>query len=178
MVFTIKKQLNGYQNWLKLADTLELSELHALNRYDFITFFFVFFVMLFGTLVFSAHNPALALFALVMHLFLGLNILKARTIVVDAIESLADYKKLDTQVARHLNREYSLFLVSQGKNPLSDSAIDNLEVHTTTFKEGKMSRGGRADSIRRFRFHFLKKERKFFNTLFIAMLVIELIVVW
>ncbi len=177
MVFSIKKQLSGYQSWLNLANKIELTELNALNRYDFVTFSFVFFTVLFITLMVSGYNPLFALFALVMHLFLGLNILKARTIIVEAIDALADYKNINSNVARYLNREYSLFLVAQGKKPLSDDAIDNLEIHTATFVEGKMSRGGRADSIRRFRFHFLKRERTFFHILFTALIVIELFVI-
>ncbi len=178
MVLSIKKQFSGYQSWLNLADKTELTELNALNsRYDFITFSFVFFAILFLTLMISLHNPLFAVFALAMHLFLGVNIIKARTIIVDAIEALADYKNVDSNVAKYLNREYSLFLVAQGKKPLSDEAINNLEIHTAKFVEGKMSRGGRADSIRRFRFHFLKRERTFFNSLFIVLVVIELFVV-
>ena len=177
MVFSIKKQLSGYQSWLNLAEKIELTELNALNRYDFVTFSFVFFSILFITLMMSGYNSLFALFALVMHLFLGLNILKARTIIVEAIDALADYKNVNSNVARYLNREYSLFLVAQGKKPLSDNAIDNLEIHTATFVEGKMSRGGRADSIRRFRFHFLKRERTFFHILFTVLVVIELFVI-
>ena len=178
MVFSIKKQFTDYQSWLNLADKTELTELNVLNsRYDFITFSFVFFAMLLLMLMLSSYNPMFAVFALVMHVFLGINILKARTIIVDAIEALADYKDLDSNVAKYLNREYSLFLVSQGKKPLSDEAISNLEIHTATFHEGKMTRGGRSDSIRRFRFHFLKSERAFFNSLFVVLVVIELFVV-
>ena len=177
MVFSLKKQLNGYQSWLNLAEKIELTELNALNRYDFATFAFVFFTVLFATLMVSNYNPLFALFALAMHLFLGINILKARTIIVEAIDALADYQNLDRNVARYLNKEYSLFLVAQGKKPLSDEAINSLELHTTKFVEGKMSRGGRSDSIRRFRFHFLKKERTFFHILFTVLIVIELFVV-
>ncbi len=178
MTFSIKKQLSGYQSWLNLANKVELTELGALNsRYDFITFAFVFFAIFFISLMVFGYNAPLALFALAMHLFLGINILKARTIIVDAIEALADYKNLNSNVARYLNREYSLFLVSQGKKPLSDDAINNLEIHTAKFVEGEMSRGGRADSIRRFRFHFLKRERTFFHILFTVLIVIELFVV-
>ena len=177
MAFSIKKQFSGYQSWLNLAQKSELTELNALNRYDVITFAFVFFAIFFITLMVSAYNPLFALFALVMHLFLGINILKARTLIVEAIDALADYRKLNSNVARYLNREYSLFLVAQGKKPLSDSAIDNLEIHTAKFVEGKMSRGGRADSIRRFRFHFLKHKRTFFNSLFTVLVVIELFVI-
>ncbi len=178
MTFSLKKQLNGYQSWLNLADTIELTELKALNsRYDFVTFAFVFFTIFFISLIIFGHNAPLAIFALAMHLFLGINILKARTIIVEAIQALADYQNLNRNVARYLNREYSLFLVSQGKKPLSDDAIENLEIHTAKFVEGKMSRGGRADSIRRFRFHFLKRERTFFHILFTVLIVIELFVI-
>jgi len=177
MVFSLKKQLIGYQSWLNLANKIELTEFNALNRYDFVTFSFVFFAVFFTTLMVTNYNPVLALFALIMHLILGINILKARTIIVEAIDALADYHNLDRDVARYLNREYSLFLVAQGKKPLSDEAINNLEVHTTKFVEGKMSRGGRADSIRRFRFHFLKRERTFFHILFMVLIAIELFVV-
>ena len=48
MTFSLKKQLTGYQSWLNLADTIELTELKALNsRYDFVTFTFVFFSIFF-----------------------------------------------------------------------------------------------------------------------------------
>jgi len=177
MVFSIKKQFSDYQSWLGLAQQTELTEQKALNRYDFITFSFVFVSILLSTLIISSYNPLFASVALAMHIFLGINILKARTIIMNAIESLADYENLDKNVAKHLNREYSLFLVEQGKKPLSDEAIENLEIHTSKFVEGKMTRGGRSDSIRRFRFHFLKSERTFFNILFGALIVIEFFVV-
>ncbi len=177
MVFSIKKQLSGYQSWLHLAEEIELTELKSLNRYDFITFSFVFMAVLYLSLMTSAYHPLLSLFALVMHLYIGINILRARRVIVDAIEALADYKSLNPTVARFLNREYSLFLVSQGRKPLSESAIENLEIHTRKFVDGQMTRGGRADSIRRFRFHYLKRERTFFNILFSVLVVIELFVV-
>jgi hypothetical protein len=177
MVFSIKKQLSGYQSWLNLAETIELTELKALNRYDFITFSFVFFSVLFITLMISNYNPLFALFALVMHLYLGINLLKARTVVVEALDALFNYTKLNTNVAKYLNREYSLFLVAQGKKPLSEEAIENLEIHTRKFVEGEMTRGGRADSIRRFRIHFLKRERTFFHLLYSALIIIELFVI-
>ncbi len=177
MVKSVKKQLSGYQSWLNLADDIELTELKAVNRYDAITFAFVFMGVLFLTLVVSQYHTFLAIFALTMHLFLGVNILKARSVIVDALQALQNYTRLNSNVAKFLNREYSLFLVSQGKNPLSDSAIDSLEIHTGRFVEGKMTRGGRADSIRRFRLHFLKRERNFFNLLFTALMIIELFVI-
>jgi hypothetical protein len=177
MVFSIKKQLSGYQSWLNLAETIELTELKALNRYDFVTFTFVFFSILFITLMVSGYNPLFSLFALVMHLYLGINLLKARTVVVEALDALFNYTKLNTNVAKYLNREYSLFLVAQGKKPLSEEAIENLEIHTRKFVEGEMTRGGRADSIRRFRIHFLKRERTFFHMLYSALIVIELFVI-
>ena len=177
MVFSIKKQLSGYQSWLNMAETIELTELKALNRYDFITFIFVFFTVLFMTLMVSGYNSLFCLFAIVMHLYLGINILKARTVVVEALDSLFNYTRLNPNVAKLLNREYSLFLVAQGKKPLSEDAIDNLEIHTRKFVKGEMTRGGRVDSIRRFRIHFLKKERTFFHLLFAVLVVIELFVI-
>jgi len=177
MVFSIKKQLSGYQSWLNLAEDLELSELKAVNRYDFVTFIFVFTAVLFVTFLVSGFNPLIMLFTLFIHLFLGINILKARTVVMDALEALFNYHRLNKNVAQYLNKEYSLFLVAQGKKPLSDDAIDNLEIHTRKFVEGEMTRGGRADSIRRFRIHFLKREKTFFNILFTTLLVIELFVI-
>jgi len=177
MVFSIKKQLSGYQSWLNLAQDIELTELKALNRYDFITFIFVFASVLFMALMVLGFNPLISLFTLLMHLFLGINILKARSVVVDALEALYNYTHLNSNVAKFLNREYSLFLVAQGKKPLSDDAIDNLEIHTRKFVEGEMTRGGRSDSIRRFRIHFLKREKTFFTILFTTLLVIELFVI-
>ena len=177
MVFSIKKQLSGYQSWLDLANTTELTELKVLNRYDFITFSFVFISVFFIFLISSLYNPAFSLFALVMHLYLGINILKARRVVTDALHNLENYQNLNSNIVKFLNNQYSLFLVAQGKKPLSQSAVDNLEIHTGKFIEGKMSRGGRADSIRRFRLHFLKGEKTFFTILFVALVVIEFFVV-
>ena len=177
MEFSIKKQLSGYQSWLNLAESIELTELKALNRYDVITFGFIFMATLFTFLMVSGYNPLFNLFALVMHLYLGINILKARTIIVDALDAIFNYTSLNSTVAKYLNREYSLFLVGQGKKPLSDNAINSLEIHTRKFVDGEMTRSGRSDSIRRFRIHFLKKEKSFFNTLFTALMIIELFVI-
>ncbi len=177
MEFSIKKQLHGYQTWLDLANSIELTELKALNRYDFITFSFVFFAILQLFIMTSGHQPAYALFALIMHLYIGINILKARSVIVDALHALFNYTDLNPTVAKYLNREYSIFLVAQGRKPLSDSAINSLEIHTRKFVDGEMTRGGRADSIRRFRIHFLKKERQFYTILFVSLLVIEMFVV-
>jgi hypothetical protein len=176
MDFSIKKQLTGYQSWLDLADRIELTELKAINRYDYITFIFVFVTILFSTFIFYMHNPMLSGFALFMHLFLGINILKAKAVVSDALNSLENYKSLNANIARFLNKEYSLFLVANGKKPLSDTAIENLEIHTGKFVEGRMTRGGRSDSIRRFRLSFLKKEKRFFDYLFGMLLVLEVFV--
>ncbi len=176
MEFSLKKQFSGYQSWLDLADMIEFGELSAINRYAFSSFIFVFTATLFGSYIFYMHNPLIASIALFMHLFLALNILKARAIVVDALEAILDYKKLNPKVARYLNKEYSLFLVSNGKKPLSQSAIENLEVHTSKFVGKEMSRGGRSDSIRRFRIAFLKKEKRFYDYLFGVLIGLELFI--
>jgi hypothetical protein len=177
MDISIKRQISLYQSWLDLADKIELSEIETVNRYGIINFIFIFFSTFFIYLIYAGISPALSSLALFMHLFLGLNILKARTVVTDALNALKEYEKLNPNVARYLNKEYSLFLVSNGKKPLSDSAIDNLEVHTSRFVDGKMTRGGRSDSIRRFRLSFLKKEKKFYNYLFGALIFIELFII-
>ncbi len=170
MIFSLKQQLNSYQEWLDLASDMEVS---AISKYDFVTFIFIFFSVLYIYFIASMYHPNLSFIALMFHLFIGLNILKARSLVIDAINTLNSYEKLDLKILQHLNRQYSLFLVSQGKNPLSDEMIDTLEVHKATFVDNKKSRGGRGDSIRRFRLSFLKKEKSFFNTIFIGLIIIE-----
>jgi len=176
MDFSIKKQINAYQSWLDLAEKMEFGELKAINRYRFSSFVFVFSTTLFGSYIYYMHKPLMASIALFMHLFLALNILRTRAIVVDALESILNYKKLNTKVAKYLNREYSLFLVAHGKKPLSQNAIENLEVHTGRFVGKQMSRGGRSDSIRRFRIAFLKKEKRFYDYLFGVLLGLELFI--
>ncbi len=174
MDFSLKKQLVGYQSWLDLADTIELGEFSAINRYRFSNFIYIFVGVLLGSFIYYHHQTLLVSFALFMHLFLGLNILKAKTVITDALDAILNYKKINPKVARYLNKEYSLFLVAHGKKPLSESAIDNLEVHTGRFVDGKMTRGGRSDSIRRFRISFLKKEKRFFEYLFVLLIGLEL----
>jgi len=176
MDFSLKKQLHGYQSWLDLAEKMEFGELNAINRYRFSSFVFVFVTILFGSYIYYMHKPLIASIALFMHLFLALDILRARAIVVEALEAILDYKKIDPKIARYLNKEYSLFLVAHGKKPLSESAIENLEVHTGRFVGKQMSRGGRSDSIRRFRIAFLKKEKRFYDYLFGVLIGLELFI--
>jgi hypothetical protein len=173
MVLNIKKQLSIYQSWIDLAYELDISEMKALNRYNFITFTFVFVSTLLTYIMVSGYNPSLAFFTLIMHLFLGVNILKARSIVVDALEHIKEHKNVSPKIAKFLNGEYSLFLVSQGKNPLSEEAMDNLEVHRAVIVKNQISRGGRSDAIKRFRVGFLEKEKVFFNSLYGLLLLIE-----
>ncbi len=173
MIFSLKQQFDSYQTWLDLASDMEISEISAISKYDFITFIFIFFTVLYIYFIASMYHPNLSFIALMIHLFIGLNILKARSVVINAIDILNRYEKLDLKILRYLNRQYSLFLVSQGKNPLSDEMINSLEIHTASFVENKKTRGGRGDSIRRFRLSFLKKERSFFNTIFTTLIIIE-----
>jgi hypothetical protein len=179
MVFAIKKQLRDYQSWIDIAtenDEASLSE--EIARYDFVTFIFVFTTILFTTFILYKINLNLSLAALIMHLFLGVNMLKARTIVANSLDNLNNHKDIKPSVARFLNREYSLFLVSQGKLPLTDDQIENLEVHKKTFVKNQITRAGRGDSIRRFRVAFLKREKKFFDILFTVLVIVELFVVF
>jgi len=176
MDFSLKKQFNTYQAWLDLAEKMEFGELTAINRYRFSSFVFVFCVTLFGSFIYYIHKPLMASIALFVHIFLALNILKAREIVVEALEAILDYKKLNPKVARYLNKEYSLFLVTNGKKPLSKSAIENLEVHTSRFVGKEITRGGRSDSIRRFRIAYLKKEKRFYDYLFGILIGLELFI--
>jgi hypothetical protein len=177
MIFSLKQQFDSYQAWLDLASEMEISEIKAISKYDFITFIFIFFSVLYIYFIASMYHPNLSFIALMLHLFIGINILKARSVVVNALHILNSYEKLDLKILQHLNRQYSLFLVSQGKNPLSDEMIDTLEVHKATFVDNKKSRGGRGDSIRRFRLSFLNKERVFFNTIFIGLVIIEAFII-
>lgn len=178
MVFAIKKQLKDYQSWINIASENEDGTLQALGRYDFVTFIFVFTTFLFGTFILYGLNINLSLAALIMHLFLGINMLKARTIVANSLTNLENHKDIEPNVARFLNREYSLFLVMQGKVPLTDTQIENLEVHKKTFIKNQMTRAGRGDSIRRFRLAFLKREKSFFNVLFSILVIVEFFVVF
>ena len=173
MIFSLKQQFNSYQVWLNLASDMKISELRAISKYDFITFTFIFLSVLYIYFIASMYHPNLSFIALILHLFIGINILKARSVVVDAIDILNRYENLELKISQHLNRQYSLFLVSQGKNPLSDEIINTLEVHKASFVDNKKTRGGRADSIRRFRLSFLNKERMFFNTIFTSLIIIE-----
>ncbi len=177
MEFSLKKQLNLYQEWINLANQIELTELKAINRYSILTFLFIFVAVFYIVQIATQPNNIAYILVLLSHLFLGLNILKAKAVVDDSLKALKHHEKLNQKVAIYLNKEYSLFLVSQGKKPLSQSAIDTLEVHTSKFVDGKMTRGGRADSIRRFRISFLKKESKFYNYLFGFLLLVEMFVI-
>lgn len=178
MVFAIKKQLKDYQSWINIASESENDAFHAIGRYDFVTFIFVFTTILFSTFILYQININLSLAVLIMHLFLGINILKARTIVANSLTDLEDHKSIEPNVAQFLNREYSLFLVTQGKLPLTDDQIENLEVHKKTFIKNQMTRAGRGDSIRRFRLAFLKREKGFFNVLFAVLVIVEFFVVF
>ncbi len=173
MIFSLKQQFDSYQVWLDLASEMEINEIRAISKYDFITFTFIFLSVLYIYFIASMYHPNLSFIALIFHIFLGINILKARSVVINAIDILNRYEELDLKISQHLNRQYSLFLVSQGKNPLSDEMIKTLEVHKASFVDNKKTRGGRGDSIRRFRLSFLNKERMFFNTIFIGLVIIE-----
>ena len=178
MVYALKKQLKDYQAWINIASENENSTFQAIGRYDFVTFIFVFTAILFSTFILYEINVNLSLAALIMHLFLGINMLKARTVVADSLTDLEDHKNISTNVAQFLNKEYSLFLVTQGKLPLTDDQIDNLEVHKKTFVKNQITRAGRGDSIRRFRLAFLKREKSFFDILFSVLVIVEFFVVF
>lgn len=178
MVFAIKKQLRDYQIWVNIASKNQNNITAAINRYDFTTFIFVFVACLFGTFLIYEINTNLTLAALIMHLFLGINMLKARTVVANSLDNINDHKEVNPNVARFLNKEYSLFLVTQGKMPLTDDQIENLEVHKKSFVRNQITRAGRGDSIRRFRLAFLKREKSFFNVLFGVLIVVEFFVVF
>ncbi len=178
MVYAVKKQLKDYQSWINIASESEENSLQSIARYDIVTFVFVFTTMLFSTFILYEININLSLAALIMHLFIGINMLKARTIVANSLTDLEDHKVLAPNVARFLNKEYSLFLVAQGKSPLTEDQIENLEVHKKTFIKNQMTRAGRGDSIRRFRLAFLNKEKSFFNILFSVLVIVEFFVVF
>ncbi|RUM68013.1 MAG: hypothetical protein DSZ05_01780 [Sulfurospirillum sp.] len=178
MFTAIKKQMRDYQSWLDIATDIDLSPYRVINRFDITTFVFVFFAMLFGYFLTLPFHPNLTLFALILHIALGINILKARAIVANALEKLESDQQLNDKVAQFLNRQYSLFLVSQGKNPLTQKQIESLEVHKAHFTGGMITRSGRGDSIKRFRKAFLKREKMFFNILFAILVVTELFIVF
>lgn len=178
MFTAIKKQVKDYQVWLDIAGEIDMSAYKVINRFDFITFVYIFFLMLFGYFLLLPFHPNLTLFALILHIALGLNILKARAIVANALELLEGDQPLNPKIARFLNEQYSLFLVSQGKNPLTQEQIERLEVHTARYVGGIVTRSGRGDSIKRFRMAFLKREKMFFNILFSILVVAELFIVF
>ncbi len=178
MFTAIKKQVQDYQVWLDIATDIDLTPYKAINRMDFLTFVFVLFVMFFGYFLTISFHPNLTLFAMIMHIILGVNILQARAIVSKALDDLESHKPLNPKVAQFLNRQYSLFLVSQGKNPLNENQIESLEVHTIKYIEGKITRSGRGDAIKRFRMAFLKREKMFFNILFFILITVEIFVVF
>jgi len=178
MVFAIKKQLKDYQSWIDIASQNENDTFQTISRFDFVTFTFVFITFLLSTFILYKINLNLSLAALIMHLFLGINMLKARAIVANSLENLINYRDINPNVARFLNKEYSLFLVNQGKLPLTDDQIENLEVHKKTFIKNQITRAGRGDSIRRFRLAFLNKEKSFFNILFAILVIVEFFVVF
>ena len=178
MFTAIKKQVHDYQVWLDIAGEIDMSAYKVINRFDFATFVFVFFAMLFGFFLTVPFHPNLTLFAMILHIVLGINILKARAIVVNALDRLEGDRPLNPKIAQFLNKQYSLFLVSQGKNPLTEDQIESLEVHTARFVGGIVTRSGRGDSIKRFRKAFLKREKMFFNILFAILVVAELFIVF
>ncbi len=178
MFTAIKKQLRDYQSWLDIAAEIDLSPYHVINRFDFITFTFVFFAMLFGYFLLVPFHPNLTLFAMILHIILGINILKARAIIANALDTLNADQPLNDKIAKFLNQQYSLFLVSQGKNPLTQEQIESMEVHKARYVGGMITRSGRGDAIKRFRKGFLKREKMFFNVLFTLLLVIELFIVF
>jgi uncharacterized Tic20 family protein len=178
MVYAIKKQLKDYQIWVNIASKSQNNLTASMSRYDLTTFVFVFIACLLSTFLIYEINTNLTLAALLMHLVLGINMLKARTIVANSLENINDHKEIHPTVARFLNREYSLFLVTQGKMPLTDNQIENLEVHKKSFVGNQVTRAGRGDSIRRFRLAFLKREKNFFDILFGILVVVEFFVVY
>ncbi len=178
MFTAIKKQVKDYQVWLDIAGEIDMSAHRVINRFDFVTFVFVFILILFGYFLLLPFHPNLTLFALILHIALGLNILKARALVANSLELLESDQPLNTKIAQFLNEQYSLFLVSQGKNPLTQEQIERLEVHTARFVGGIVTRSGRGDSIKRFRMAFLKREKMFFNILFAVLVVAELFIVF
>lgn len=178
MVFAIKKQFRDFQSWITIASEGQSNLADSISRYDFATFIFVFTASLFITFIIYGININFTLAALIIHFFLGVQLLKARTIVVDSLTTLLDHKEITPTVARFLNKEYSLFLVTQGKLPLTDDQIENLEVHKKSFINNQVTRAGRGDSIRRFRLAFLKREKTFYNILFTIMIVVEFFVVF
>lgn len=178
MFTAIKKQVRDYQVWLDIATEINMDAYKVINRFDIPTFVFIFFTMLFGYFLLIPFHPNLTLFALILHIALGLNILRARAIVANALFALEGDQPLNDKIAKFLNRQYSLFLVSQGKNPLTEDQIENLEVHTARFVGGIVTRSGRGDSIKRFRKAFLRREKMFFNILFAVLVVTELFIVF
>ncbi|MCH9814311.1 MAG: hypothetical protein K0U47_10275 [Epsilonproteobacteria bacterium] len=178
MVFAIKKQFKDFQSWVNIASENHQNITQAISRYDFVTFIFVFTASLFITFVIYEININFVFAALIIHFFLGINLLKARTIVANSLTKLEDHKEIEPNVAQFLNKEYSLFLVTQGKLPLTDDQIENLEVHKKSFINNQVTRAGRGDSIRRFRLAFLKREKTFYNILFGVMIIVEFFVVF
>ncbi len=178
MLSAIKKQVHDYQIWLDIATDIDLTPYKAINRLDIVTFTFIFYATLFGYFLLSSFHPELTLFALILHIVLGVNILKARALVDDSLNKIIIHKPLENQVAQFLNQQYSLFLVSQGKNPLTERQIESLEIHTTKFSKGKLSRSGRGDAIRRFRIAFLKREKMFFTILLAILVTVELFIIF
>jgi hypothetical protein len=178
MVYAIKKQLKDYQSWVDIATENQSNLSKSISRFDIVTFIYVFTTFLFLTFLVYQINTNFTLAVIIMHVFLGINMLKARTIVANALDDLKNHQIISPSVAKFLNKEYSLFLVTQGKSPLTDDQIDTLEVHKKTFIGNKMTRAGRGDSIRRFRLAFLKREKKFFDILFTVLVVVEFFVVF
>ena len=177
MFTAIKKQVQDYQVWLDIAAEIDLTPYKAINKMDFLTFIFVFFAMFLGYFLMISYHPNFTLLAMIMHIILGINILQARAIVTSALDNIESHKELNPKIARFLNRQYSLFLVSQGKTPLTKEQIESLEIHSIKYIDGKITRSGRNDSIKRFRVAFLKREKMFFNILFSILIVTEIFVV-
>jgi len=105
MFMAIKKQVKDYQVWLDIASEIDLSPLRIINRFDSVTFAFVFFTMLFGYFLIIPFHPNLTLFALVLHILLGINILKARALVANSLDDIDTSKTLHSKVELFLNKQ-------------------------------------------------------------------------
>jgi hypothetical protein len=178
MVHAIKKQLKDYQSWVNIATQSQNNLANSISRYDLVTFLYVFSTFLFLTFLVYRININFTLAAIILHVFLGLNMLKARKVIADALDTLNNHKNIKPNVAKFLNKEYSLFLVTQGKLPLTEDQIENLEVHKKVFVRNQMTRAGRGDSIRRFRLAFLKREKSFFDILIASLIIVEFFVIF
>lgn len=178
MFFSMKDQIDEYRIWLNIAKRIRLNWLHVINRYDFITFNFIFiaalllFVMNFSIL----QNTLLAI--LIIHLTVGFLILKPRTLIIYVIMALREDMELGSDLTLFLLHKYSLFLVSQGKKPLSEYELESLQNHTATFSNNRITRGGRKEAIKRFQLAFLKKEKIKLELLFVTLILFEFVILY